>query len=172
MKKFISVTILAFILIFTAAGNISADGTVAEASATLLQDEVQNDYRSGILRSFFAKNNSPLEPYSEYFVKVADENNLDWRLIPAITGVESTYGKYIPSNSYNAYGWANGKYTFASWENSLDIVAFSLRENYIEKGAITINQIARIYAPPSSTWAFKVKYIMNKIDPLALEYSL
>ena len=32
----------------------------------------------------------------EDFVTYADTNGLDYRLVPAITGVESTFGKLIP----------------------------------------------------------------------------
>ena len=78
----------------------------------------------------------------------------------------------MPKNSYNAYGWANGNYKFKSWENSIDIVSNTLRDKYLNKGALSIRQIARIYAPPSKTWANNVKFFINKIDPLPLEYTL
>lgn len=172
MKKLIILIIIIIIFIIEAASNVSADDYMAGSSATLIKEEESSDYRIYALRYFLAKNKSPLEPYAEYFIEVADKNNLDWRFIPAITGVESTYGKHIPLNSFNAYGWANGNYKFTSWENSLDIVSNTLKKSYIDRGAVTINQIAKIYAPPSSTWASKVKYIMRQIDPMPLEYSL
>jgi hypothetical protein len=172
MKKILISFILSLFLITTADIQVSADILVAEHSATLNQKAESEDYRIKILKDFFVGYNSPLALYAEVFIQAADENELDWRLIPAITGVESTFGKNIPHNSFNAYGWANGVYTFRSWEESIFIVADKLRDNYIDKGAITISQIGRIYAPPSLTWAYKVKLFMNKIDPLPLGYSI
>lgn len=172
MKKLLILLSLMVFLFFKAAVCVSADYLVAGESASLIQSSDNSNYQVEVLRKFLVNNNSPLAPYAEEFVKKAQENNLDWRLIPAITGVESTYGKHIPLNSFNAYGWANGKYSFNSWEQSIAIVAQTLKNKYVDRGYISINQIARIYAPPSSTWASKVKFIMNKIDPLPLEYTL
>ncbi|MCX7928240.1 MAG: hypothetical protein N2558_00955 [Patescibacteria group bacterium] len=128
--------------------------------------EIENIYDTRVikLRNFLTKHNSPLAPYAEIFVKSADKHNIDWRLVPAITGVESSFGKRIPPKSYNAYGWANGKHKFESWESSIEHVTKTLREKYYEKGATTIEKIGRKYAPPSSTWSKNVRFFMNQID--------
>ncbi|OGM08975.1 hypothetical protein A2W13_00325 [Candidatus Woesebacteria bacterium RBG_16_36_11] len=171
MKKIIF--ILCFICFLFKAEEVSADSLVAESSAYFRSTiENEEDYREIKLQLYLQKMNSPLSAYSYFFIKEADENNLDWRLVPAIAGVESTFAKNMPKNSYNAYGWANGNYKFKSWENSIDIVSNTLRDKYLNKGALSIRQIARIYAPPSKTWANNVKFFINKIDPLPLEYTL
>ena len=164
-------TVLVFTLVSTA--EVSADVSVAESSAQLVgRTMAETDYREEILRNYLEKHNSPLSAYSEVFISFADEYRLDWRLVPAITGVESTFGKRIPVDSYNAYGWANGVYSFESWEESIEVVSEALRENYIDRGAVSINDIARKYAPPSETWARNVKFFMNKIDPMPVSFSL
>lgn len=165
---------LFLVLFILAADETSAEVYVAESSAQLKTNEVENtaDYRVAILRGFLAEYNSPLADYAPVFVETADKYNLDWRFVPAITGVESTFGKRIPTNSYNAYGWANGAYYFDSWEGSIEIVSKTLREKYYDRGATSITKIARRYAPPSSTWAWKVRYFMNKINPLPLSFTL
>jgi len=125
------------------------------------------DERPLILKNFLNRYNSPIADYSQVLVSTADKYNIDWKLVTAIAGVESTFGKRIPLNSYNAYGWANGNYYFTSWEDSIEIVTKALREKYYDRGANTVNKIAPIYAPPSSTWTWKVNYFMNEIkDPL------
>lgn len=173
MKKLIFI-ITIFFLFIAATGNASADIGVAGSSAQIRteKDAALADYRVVALESFLEKYDSPLAPYSAYFIETADKYGLDWRLVPAITGVESTFGKRIPYNSYNAYGWANGAYSFNSWDESIDVVSKTLREKYIDRGATTVYQISRKYAPPSSTWAGKVKYFMRKIDPLPLTFTL
>jgi hypothetical protein len=130
-----------------------------------------SNYRVNKLKTYLESHNSPLSEHSYTFVAMADKYNLDWRLVVAISGVESTFGKRIPFNSYNAYGWANGNYNFESWDQSIEVVSKTLREKYIDQGATSIDEIAAIYAPPSDTWAWKVRFFMNEIDPMPLTFS-
>jgi hypothetical protein len=173
MKKLIISILILISLLISETSGVSAVSFVAKVSdQTPNEDRLSEDYRVLALYSYFKSHNSPLADYSQDFIKIADKYELDWRLIPAISGVESTFGKNLPSGSYNAYGWANGKYSFESWEESIEIVSKTIREKYINKGAVSVNQIGRIYAPPSSTWSWKVNYFMNEIDPLPVEFSL
>ncbi len=174
MKKIILFFILLSILFTNLTDNVSASSYVAEQSARLKVNKNGSDpdYRIYKLKNFFKAHNSPLVDYSQNMIQSADKYGLDWRFVPAITGVESTFGKNIPLNSYNAYGWANGAYYFNSWEESIEVVSKTLKEKYIDRGAVSINQIARRYAPPSKTWAWKVQYFMNKIDPMLLTFTL
>jgi hypothetical protein len=173
MNKIQKIIFVLFMLtaIFTA--DVSADVTVAESSAQLVgRTKAKSDYREEILRNYLEGHNSPLSEYSDVFISFADKYRLDWRLVPAITGVESTFGKRIPVDSYNAYGWANGSYSFQSWNESIEVVSKALRDNYIDRGAVSIDDIARNKSPPSETWARNDKFFMNKIDPLPVSFSL
>lgn len=176
MAKIIRVAIV--VVATFLASTVPVLANIEAASSADIVVEKKQDLRVEKLKKFFRFYNSPLVAYAETMVKTADKYNLDWRLVPAITGVESTFGRQIPFNSYNAYGWANGAYWFTSWENSIEIVAKTLRENYLNRGADTVEKIAPIYAPPSSSWAWKVRYFMEKIEnfappsTLALELSL
>lgn len=134
----------------------------AEGSAILTKDFVLEDKRAEILACFLAKYKSPLIPFANEFVEAADAYGLDWKLVPAITGLESTFGRQIPYGSYNAYGWANGTYRFASWEESIWHVNRVLKEKYIDRGAVTVWQVGKIYAT-SPTWASRVAGLMEKI---------
>jgi len=159
MYKIIAYIIIVTALLFSSAG-------------TAYGAEVGFDYRVYNLENYLKSHNSPLAEYSQEFVAYADTYGLDYRLVPAITGVESTFGKRIPRNSYNAYGWANGEYRFTSWEDSISHVSATLRVKYMDKGAESINEIGRRYAPPSKTWAGKVKFFMDKIDPMLVTFDL
>lgn len=175
MKKLLAI-LASLLLLATGAGDVWANENVS-ASASLRKEKMYEeemlkleieriyDIRVIKLEKFLARYNSPLTPYADVFVRSADRHDIDWRLVPAITGVESTFGKRIPYNSYNAYGWANGDYKFESWESSIEHVTKTLREKYYNKGADTIDKIARRYAPPSKTWGNNVKFFMNKIEP-------
>lgn len=174
MKKIITCIILIIALFMTKAGVVRAQEQEISASGTL-KSRVQEDsfdYRIFNLRNFLAKYNSPLTEYAADFVKYADMYDIDYRLVPAISGVESTFGKHIPVNSYNAYGWANGDYRFSSWVDSISHVTMTLRIKYVDRGAPTITKIAKRYAPPSSTWGTKVKFFVGKIDTLPLTFDI
>lgn len=153
---------------------VEASEQVVSASASLKKDveTVDFDMRVTTLRSFLEKFNSPLAIYADDFVTYADTYGIDYRLVPAIAGVESTFGKRIPYKSYNAYGWANGKYKFTSWEDSIRVVSMTLRTKYIDRGAGTLAKIGRRYAPPSSTWAGKVGFFIKNIDKLPVTYDI
>ncbi|MEK7166729.1 MAG: hypothetical protein AAB874_08025 [Patescibacteria group bacterium] len=137
---------------------------VALASASVKFEITETDPRVMQLTQFLESHQSPMATYAASFLKTADLYNLpDWRLVPAISGVESSFGKHIPYNSYNAYGWANGEYRFENWEQSIELVTKTLKEKYIDHGRDTVEEIAPVYAPPSTTWAGKVRFFMRKI---------
>jgi len=148
---------------------------MAGSSGVLKSANIQPDERVEKLQAFLAKNDSPLASYAQDFVSMADKYQIDWKLVPAISGVESTFGKQIPYNSYNAYGWANGNYAFKSWQESIAIVSQTLREKYYNRGLDTPAKISHVYAPPSKTWGGKVNFFMQKIedfDPQAFPLAL
>ena len=173
MRKILSITIFFIVLTILSARNCFAQNVPIDSAKLLIStDENVFDYRVENLRKFLNKYNSPLASYAEEFVTYADKNNLDYRLVPAITGVESTFGKHIPKNSFNAYGWANGAYKFISWEDSIKHVSEVLKNSYIDRGIDSIGEIAKVYAPPSNTWGGNVKFFVGKIDTLPLNFDI
>jgi hypothetical protein len=167
MNQKILTMILVSVAIFLAAINplqAGANSLVAGSSASLKTELRGPDKRIEKLEEFLASYNSPLTAYSQNFIEAADEYQIDWKLLPAITGVESTFGKQIPAYSYNAYGWSNGTYQFQSWEQSIDHVSRYLKEKYIDRGLNTPYKMGPVYAPPSKTWAGKVAYFMEQIE--------
>ena len=129
------------------------------------------DNRVKILTSYLSQNNSPLAPYASEFVAAADKYNLDWKLVAAISGVESTFGQQIPNNSYNAWGWGvygDNVINFKSWNDGIDTVSQGLRERYMNAwGGKDIYQIGAVYAS-SPAWANHVELYLNKIQAFAL----
>ena len=125
MKRLITIICIIVAVYLSSTESVSADGNVVSESAKLKTVKIDDtfDYRVVSLKNYLKKHNSPLTSSANYFVLYADKYNLDWRFVPAISGVESTFGKRIPINSYNAYGWANGAYYFESWEDSIVIVS-------------------------------------------------
>lgn len=125
---------------------------------------VKQDTRVARLKAFFEYHNSALSPHAEYIVNVADEYYIPWTLIPAISGVESTFCKHIPYNSYNCWGWRNGDHRFSDYQEAIAVISKALRTKYFDRGATTPERISPIYAPPSKTWGSKVRFFMEKIE--------
>ena len=54
---------------------------------------------------------------------------------------------------------------FDSYPEALEVVAKGLRENYIDKGFVTPEQIMKKYAhPDSTTWAEGVNFYMDQLE--------
>ena len=172
MRKLLIYILITIILVLLSTISVRAE-SISGSSATLRRAEANGyDFRVENLRKFLEKYNSPLAIYAQEFVAYADINGLDYRLVPSITGVESTFGKHIPFESFNAYGWANGEYSFVSWEDSIAHVSGVLKTSYIDKGAPTVAKIARRYAPPSTTWGRNVNFFIAKIDTIPLNFDI
>lgn len=130
-----------------------------------------SDNRVKILKEFLESYNSPLAPFAGTFVETADTYNLDWRLVAAISGLESTFGQQIPQGSYNGWGWGiygNNVIYFSSWEDGIRTISKGIRERYMnQRGATNVYEIGSTYAA-SSTWAVRVESFMNGISDFSI----
>lgn len=129
------------------------------------------DPKAKVLEEYLSKHNSPLKDHAQDFIEAANQYELDWRLVAAISGVESTFGKFIPGG-YNGWGW--GVYGtqaiyFKSWRDGIFTVSQGLRENYINRGYTEPYAMNRIYAA-SPFWGGKVTFFMKDLDKFAQNY--
>ncbi len=126
-----------------------------------------SDARAELIRQYLASYNSPLEPHAEYLVESSDMYGLDYRLLTAIAQQESNLCKKIPPLSYNCWGWgihSEGSLGFSSFEEGIDVVSQGIKENYIDKGYTTVEEIMSKYTPLSrGSWAFGVNKFMGDI---------
>lgn len=129
-----------------------------------------NDARATALRQFLMDYNSPMYPYAEVFVTEADKYGLDWRLVVAISGVESAFG-LLPVRANNAWGWKGGSdgdfNPFDTWGHGIEVVTRRLALGYGVD--MTPFEIEPIYCPPcgrnpAHLWANGVIKFMNQID--------
>jgi hypothetical protein len=172
MKNMLVCLILFAVLAVIPAPALAAGG-IADEAATMAMREATADSRVLQLRSFLSSFNSPMTGEAEHFVSEADRLGLDWRLVAAIAGVESTFGKHVPAGSFNGWGWgiptgAQSGIAFSDWKAGITTVSEGLRKNYVDRGAVTVEQIGRIYAA-SPRWAGNVRFFLAKIDAFAAE---
>lgn len=177
MKKVITIA-LSFILFgFITKPAFAQALPMAEASAHLPLPETVQDGRVTKLKAYLTQHNSPMADDAGHFIAEADRLGLDWKLVAAIAGVESTFGKHIPRNSYNGWGWGvftgqNDGIHFDSWKDGITTVSEGLKYRYVDRGADTIEKMGSIYAA-SPTWSIKVRYFLTKIenfDPIGVEH--
>ena len=116
-----------------------------------------------VMKAVLEQYNSPLVSAADSFMDACGKYDLDCYLLPSISCVESSFGKYLMPNSYNPFGWGGGYIYFESWSEGIDTVASGLRNNYVNRGADTVEKIGPIYAQ-STTWSAKVRSFMNKFN--------
>ena len=144
-------------------GILVVSGLVGTAEVVAIADAdtpPPPDPRLVKLRHYFDRNDCPLRRYAETFIEVADQNSLDWRLLPSISFVESSGGKYFQNN--NVFGWDNCRQKFPSIEQSIHIVGSKLANSDVYRGK-DIESLLRIYNPARSEYPRVVRKVMQEI---------
>lgn len=126
------------------------------------------DARAELVRQYLENYNSPIEPLAPFIVTTADKYGLDYRLITAIAQQESNLCKIIPPGGYNCWGWgihSKGTLGFSSFEEGIETVSKGLREEYLDKGYSTVEEIMSKYTPLSNgSWAYGVNKFMSEME--------
>lgn len=117
------------------------------------------DPREDAVKRFFIRNNCPVVKYTKLFIQVADDNNIDWRLLPTFALIESGGGRVHRNN--NIFGWDSGRKRFKSIEEGIRYVARALTLGPY-KGKMSA-QIIRVYNTHRKYWQAADK-ILNSIN--------
>jgi len=149
------------------AGMVSMPAIVTSVDAKLPQKPMipavtkTPDPRLSLLQKFFESADAPAKEYSHVFLKEADRNDLDWRLLPSISFVETTGGKAAHNN--NLFGWDCGRAEFKSVTESIRKVAHHLgyAERYRDKD---LDEMLWAYNP-NPEYSRRVKSVMERIAP-------
>ena len=122
---------------------------------------VSPDPRTVRLEHFLATLHCPVEKMAGDFVRAADTNHLDWRLLPSIAVIESSGGKVYRNN--NIFGWDNGDSQFSSIRAGLDWVASRLGNSPIYRNRDVMGKL-RLYNPDEA-YPGRVVSVMRRISP-------
>lgn len=143
---------------------------IPESNLQSSQEVEKRDARAKIIEDFFKGYNAPLADFGDIFVAVADKYGLDFRLLPAISMQESNGGKRIIPSSKNPFGYGiygDKVLKFNSFEEAIERVGRGLKEDYMEQGLKSPNQIMAKYTPPSlekgGAWAKGVNTFMEEL---------
>ena len=121
------------------------------------------DTRPLKLASYLRAKNSLLEDKASFMIKVADKYKIDYRLFPAIAGVESGFCKAYIVSTNNCVGWGGGYIPFKSIDSQIETILKALRERYVNDGLTSVDLIGRRWAEDPN-WSYKVKSYMKEID--------
>jgi hypothetical protein len=118
--------------------------------------------------AYFKKNNMPLEGTGMLMAKAADENALDYRLLPAIAARESTGGRdKCKDVEHSFFGWGSCKISFKSDEEAIETVANNLGGNNPDTeqryAGKTTREILNEYNSTIKGYTKQVLSIMNDI---------
>lgn len=135
----------------------------------ITQDEItQIDRRVENVQQFFARYNSPLEPFAQHVIDAAINYGIDFRLLPAIAMQESNLCKKAPKNSYNCWGFGiyGKKVTrFENYPEAINTVTKTLAKEYKAKGLETPEEIVSKYTPSDNgKWVNSVLHFMNVLQ--------
>lgn len=102
--------------------------------------------------AYLASKGSPLAGLGATFVAEAGRVGLDPRMLVAITGAETSFGTYGPSQLiFNPFGLGPGM-RFARWEDAIQRAAQNLGGHlYLADGRVTIPAIQQRWAPEGAS---------------------
>jgi len=171
IKKIIGIFLFSIISLFSTANRLYAT-EVAGQSASLRKKDIKTTNRlksenlfikQMAINSLLKKWRSPMTVNTNDFIEACIKYDLDCYLLPAIAGVESTFGKHILASSHNPFGWNGGRQKFVNFNKAIQIVGYNLKNKYIDRGAKNTVMIGRKYST-SPTWSTKVEYFTRKFS--------
>lgn len=151
MRKVIPIT--GFLVLSIAVG--SSRDTVMNPAAQV----DPGDPRLQRLEQFFAERDCPLREAAADFLVAADRNDLDWRLLPSISIIESSGGKDYTNN--NVFGWDSCRERFSSVREGIHYVAAQLANSKRYKDK-SLDWKLRTYNPVPG-YSMRVKAVMRTL---------
>ena len=131
--------------------------------------KIRQDKNVGTLEFFFRQFNSPLAGSSADFIDAAKVYGLDWRLLPAIAGVESTFETAGNVYDHNPFGYMcrGVPCYFNSYSEGIWQVAKTISTNGAYKDfqqSKSIYELAKTYNQVyPEAWTNHIEYFMRKI---------
>jgi hypothetical protein len=143
------------------AGMLTVPVAVTNTEVPDAKTEYRNDPRLDALKKFFQASDCPAQDFPEEFLRAADRHNLDWRLLPSLSLIESGGGRAARNN--NLFGWDNGRAIFASFRAGIHHVAGHLEKSKLYRDK-DLDHILQMYNPDVN-YPGVVKSVMRRISP-------
>lgn len=131
---------------------------------------------AALIDAYLTQKSSPLAGTGAAFVASGFSSNVDPRLIVAIAGAESSFGRFLCA-PFNAWNWFWGgtcaASPFTSWQEGIATVTKYMRLSYLNKGYTTIPLIGSKYcASGCQNWVPNVSLFYGELggDPSNLGF--
>lgn len=152
-------TLVAGVLLFA---STTADATVDSRPALAAAlSRPQKDPRIARLEKFFHLYRCPAPLYVTDYLRVADQNDLDYRLLPAISIRETQCG--VTEQNNNRLGFHPDVAKFPTVLTGIEFIARRLAENPLYKGK-SLEQKLFTYNP-FPAYPGEIQWIMRQIEP-------
>ena len=161
MRQVVSKGLVLFTVILPPAVNLAAEPKFSCRTVQVRHYELEADPRLAHLERFFAARKCPVRGLAKEFLAAADNNHLDWRLLPSLSLIESSGGKVYRNN--NIFGWANGDKRFPSVQAGIHIVAGALANSRHYRGKSLDQKLTTYNRRP--LYLKRVKTVMAQIGP-------
>jgi hypothetical protein len=132
---------------------------VVGVSHEIPKANVDHDPRLRRLQEFFGQRDCPLREAAADFLIAADRNDLDWRLLPSISMIESSGGKDYRNN--NVFGWDSCRESFTSVREGIHFVAAQLANSKLYKDKNLDNKLSTYNPVPD--YPRRVKQVMHAL---------
>jgi hypothetical protein len=147
--------------VLLAGGLLAFPAVVGVGQVTARASTAQHEQRLHKIERFFADRDCPLRDSAADFLEAADRNDLDWRLLPSISMVESSGGKDYRNN--NVFGWDSCRERFSSVGEGIHYVASQLANSKRYKDKNLDGKLRTYNSNPDYT--HRVKAFMSVMDP-------
>ncbi len=146
-----------------------AYAAIPEATKNISQAITSGDARPVVIDLYLERYESPMQDYGQLVVDTAEKYEIDPYLFIAIMQQESNLGKKMPSEDcYNGWGYgihSRGTLCFSSWEEAIELVMKGVREQFLDKGLTTPEDIMSLYTPSSNgSWAYGVTQFIEELQ--------
>ena len=113
------------------------------------------------LQGYLASIGSPMAPYAFVVIDETEKCGADYRLITAIAGNESGYGR-VPYKLYNPYGFLNDT-QYSGWEQALGVLTCKVA-NYTNKYGSNLVTLGKVYGAHNyEQWAKNINWHLSRI---------
>ena len=144
-----------------AVGLFAAPITISIQQPLVMSHTEPDDPRLKLIWQYFADRDCPLRDSAADFLIAADQNELDWRLLPSISMIESSGGKDYRNN--NVFGWDSCREVFPSVQAGIHFVASKLAKSRLYKDK-NLDQKLSTYNPQPD-YLGRVKAVMRALGP-------
>lgn len=101
--------------------------------------------------------------YTKDFIRCADESGLDWRVLLAISVVESSGGKHLLPGTNNWWGWNSGSHSFGTVPEGICYVSEQLANSHYYRGK-TLEQKIKTYNSVNPNYWPNLQRLMAELN--------